>query len=171
MDPKNPVIVNHFIALLFISGISLILTLKRTNIQIKKNIVELPKFDTVDLPDNSIDFFWTTEVIEHMGREFIAPWLDDANRVLRPGGLIYVSTPNHDGSNDKLPEDHVYEWGFEELKEELEEETKKRVENMEEAILDQAVENNLEGKIKDAIMYDVSMSNLEELIGVILVPS
>ena len=53
-----------------------------------------------------------------VGREFIQAWLDDANRVLRPGGLIYVSTPNHDGSNDKLPEDHVYEWGFDELKKE-----------------------------------------------------
>jgi len=90
----------------------------------KIDIQDLTVNPTFDLPDNSIDFFWTTEVIEHMGREFIAPWLDDANRVLRPGGLIYVSTPNHDGSNDKLPEDHIYEWGFEELKEELEDETR-----------------------------------------------
>ena len=44
---------------------------------------------------------------------------------------------------------------FSELKEELEEETKKRVDNMEEAILDQAIENNLEGKMKDAIMEQV----------------
>ena len=72
------------------------------------------------LEDESIDFFWTTEVIEHMGREFIAAWLDDASRVMRPNALAFVSTPNHDGSNDKLPEDHVYEWGFQELKEELE---------------------------------------------------
>lgn len=85
----------------------------------KINIQDLTTNPVFDLPDNSIDFFWTTEVIEHMNREFIAPWLEDANRVLRPGGLIYVSTPNHDGSNDKLPEDHIYEWGFEELKEEL----------------------------------------------------
>ena len=72
------------------------------------------------LDDESIDFFWSTEVIEHMGREFVPAWLDDVARVMRPGALGYVSTPNHDGSNDKLPEDHVYEWGFEELKEELE---------------------------------------------------
>jgi len=72
------------------------------------------------LDDESIDFFWSTEVIEHMGREFVPAWLDDVARVMRPGALGYVSTPNHDGSNDKLPEDHVYEWGFQELKEELE---------------------------------------------------
>tara|TARA_R100001143_G_scaffold18039_1_gene19783 strand:+ start:7359 stop:7763 length:405 start_codon:yes stop_codon:yes gene_type:complete len=55
-----------------------------------------------------------------MGKEFINPWLEDAARCLRPGGLAYVSTPNHEGSNTKLPEDHVYEWGFDELKDELE---------------------------------------------------
>ena len=42
-----------------------------------------------------------------------------------------------------------------ELTEEIEEETDLRVENMEEAILDQALENNLEGKMKDAIMEQV----------------
>ena len=72
-----------------------------------------------DLEDESIDFFWSTEVIEHMGREFVPAWLDDVARVMRKGALGYVSTPNHDGSNDKLPEDHVYEWGFQELKQEL----------------------------------------------------
>lgn len=73
-----------------------------------------------DLPDESINFFYSTEVIEHMAREFVPAWLDDAHRCLRPGGLIYISTPNHDGSNAKLPVDHVYEWGYQELKEELE---------------------------------------------------
>ena len=70
--------------------------------------------------DESIDVFMTTEVIEHMGREFIEPWIEASARKLRPGGIAYISTPNHDGSNDKLPKDHVYEWGYQELKEELE---------------------------------------------------
>ena len=73
-----------------------------------------------DIASETIDFFWTTEVIEHMEREFVPIWLKDAARCLRPDGLANISTPNHDGSNDKLPEDHVYEWGFDELKEELE---------------------------------------------------
>jgi SAM-dependent methyltransferase len=63
----------------------------------------------------SIDVFWSTEVIEHMRPEFVAPWLEDANRCLRKGGLIYISTPNANGSKDELPEDHVYEWGYREL--------------------------------------------------------
>ena len=83
-------------------------------------IQDLTTNPVFDLETESIDFFWTTEVIEHMGREFIAAWLDDAARVMRPNALAFVSTPNHDGSNDKLPEDHVYEWGFQELKDELE---------------------------------------------------
>jgi hypothetical protein len=44
---------------------------------------------------------------------------------------------------------------LDELKQEIEEETERRVENMEEAILDQAIESNLEGKMKDAIMEQV----------------
>ena len=83
-------------------------------------IQDLTTNPVFDLETESIDFFWTTEVIEHMGREFIAAWLDDAARGMRPNALAFVSTPNHDGSNDKLPEDHIYEWGFQELKEELE---------------------------------------------------
>ena len=83
-------------------------------------IQDLTTNPILDLPDESIDFFWSTEVIEHMGREFVPAWLDEAARVMRPDAIAYVSTPNHDGSNDKLPEDHVYEWGFQELKEELE---------------------------------------------------
>lgn len=69
----------------------------------------------LDIEDGSIDFFYTTEVIEHMERQFVEPWIVEASRALRPGGLAYISTPNHDGSNDKLPEDHVYEWGYTEL--------------------------------------------------------
>ena len=44
---------------------------------------------------------------------------------------------------------------LDELKQEIKEETDRRVDNMEEAILDQAVESNLEGKMKDAIMEQV----------------
>jgi len=73
----------------------------------------------LDAPDASKDFCWSTEVIEHMKPEFVPAWLDEVDRVTKPGGLLYFTTPNHDGSNDKLPEDHVYEWGFEELKTEL----------------------------------------------------
>jgi len=69
-----------------------------------------------DCEDRSVDVFWSTEVIEHMKPQFVEAWIADAHRCLRPLGLAYVSTPNHDGSNAVLPLDHVYEWGHEELK-------------------------------------------------------
>jgi len=83
------------------------------------HVQDLTVNSALPVEDNSIDFFWSTEVIEHMKPEFVPVWLAEVNRKLRPGGLVYISTPNHDGSNDKLPLDHVYEWGFEELKTEL----------------------------------------------------
>ena len=55
-----------------------------------------------------------------MSPEFVPTWLNDVARCMRVDAIAYISTPNHDGSNAKLPKDHIYEWGFEELKTELE---------------------------------------------------
>lgn len=90
------------------------------NFNARITVQDLTVNPKLDEPDESKDFCWSTEVIEHMKPEFVPPWLDELDRITKPGGLIYITTPNHDGSNDKLPEDHVYEWGFEELKNELE---------------------------------------------------
>lgn len=81
-----------------------------------KDVTVNPRFDKSAAKDGLFDFFWSTEVVEHMKPEFVEPWIKGVKDRLRPGGLVYLSTPNHDGSNPKLPEDHVYEWGFEELK-------------------------------------------------------
>ena len=70
--------------------------------------------------DNSIDFYINMEVLEHVHQEFSLIWIREASEILRKGGIAYFSTPNHDGSRDKLPEDHIYEYGFEELKSEFE---------------------------------------------------
>lgn len=85
-----------------------------------RDLTTEPHFDPSPAPDGLYDMFWTTEVIEHMKPEFIEPWLNDAASRLRPGALAYISTPNSDGSREKLPKDHVYEWGFQELKNLLE---------------------------------------------------
>lgn len=66
--------------------------------------------------DESIDIFYSTEVIEHQKPKAVGPWLENASKKLRSDGLALISTPNHDGSNERLPEDHVYEWGYQELK-------------------------------------------------------
>ncbi|HEX3511591.1 MAG TPA: class I SAM-dependent methyltransferase [Solirubrobacteraceae bacterium] len=46
-----------------------------------------------DLPDASFDVVWAGEVIEHVADT--AGWLSEARRVLRPGGLLLLSTPAH----------------------------------------------------------------------------
>ena len=70
--------------------------------------------------DESVDLYINTEVLEHIQPRFVPEWLAEANRVLRPGGRAYISTPNGDGSDPVLPKDHIKEWGFQELRDELE---------------------------------------------------
>jgi ubiquinone/menaquinone biosynthesis C-methylase UbiE len=45
------------------------------------------------LPDNGFDVVWASEVIEHVADT--ARWLSEARRVLRPGGRLLLTTPNH----------------------------------------------------------------------------
>jgi SAM-dependent methyltransferase len=45
------------------------------------------------LADASFDAVWAGEVIEHVADT--AGWLSEIRRVLRPGGRLLVSTPNH----------------------------------------------------------------------------
>lgn len=82
----------------------------------KAHIQDLTTNPELDVPDDSVDVAWTTEVIEHMKEEFVEPWVASMARKVRSGGMAYVSTPNHNGSNDKLPEDHVKEWTDVELR-------------------------------------------------------
>ena len=70
--------------------------------------------------DNSVDLYINTEVLEHIQPRFVPIWIAEANRVLRPGGRAYISTPNGDGSDPILPKDHIKEWGFQELRDEFE---------------------------------------------------
>jgi len=45
------------------------------------------------LPDASFDTVWAGEVIEHVADT--AAWLSEVRRVLRPGGVLLLSTPAH----------------------------------------------------------------------------
>lgn len=62
----------------------------------------------------TVDVLICLEVIEHMMPDFVIPWLEDMNRVVRPGGLLYISTPNADYGR-KQPKFHPYEWGYQEM--------------------------------------------------------
>ncbi|MBV8941689.1 MAG: methyltransferase domain-containing protein [Solirubrobacterales bacterium] len=45
------------------------------------------------LEDLAFDLVWASEVIEHVADT--ARWLSEVRRVLRPGGSLLVTTPNH----------------------------------------------------------------------------
>jgi 2-polyprenyl-6-hydroxyphenyl methylase/3-demethylubiquinone-9 3-methyltransferase len=43
--------------------------------------------------DSSVDVVWAGEVVEHVVD--VAPWLSEVRRVLRPGGTLLLTTPDH----------------------------------------------------------------------------
>jgi SAM-dependent methyltransferase len=45
------------------------------------------------IEDNACDVVWASEVIEHVADT--ARWLSEIRRVLRPGGRLLLTTPNH----------------------------------------------------------------------------
>jgi ubiquinone/menaquinone biosynthesis C-methylase UbiE len=84
---------------------------------IVKDITVDPK---LKVKDDYFDLIVWFEMIEHVKPEFIPPMFEELHRVLSPEGIMLVSTPNATGSNAKLPKDHVYEWGYDELVEVME---------------------------------------------------
>lgn len=71
--------------------------------------------------DNSVDLICWFEMIEHIQPKFVKPIMKEVHRVLSEDGVALISTPNSNGSNEKLPKDHIYEWSYEELRELIEE--------------------------------------------------
>ena len=69
----------------------------------------------LDVPDDYYDLVICFEFCEHIKQQFLPDILDEAYRVLSPEGKALFSTPNSNGSNAKLPKDHVYEYSYEEL--------------------------------------------------------
>ena len=74
----------------------------------------------IKVRDGYFDMIIWYEMIEHVQPEFIPPMMKEVSRVLNPDhGIALISTPNANGSNKKLPKDHIYEWAYEELMEVL----------------------------------------------------
>jgi ubiquinone/menaquinone biosynthesis C-methylase UbiE len=49
--------------------------------------------EPLPVEDASVDAVWVGEVIEHVVD--VAPWLSEVRRVLRPGGTLLLTTPDH----------------------------------------------------------------------------
>ncbi len=49
--------------------------------------------EPLPVQDNAVDLVWAGEVVEHVAD--VAPWLSEVRRVLRPRGVLLLSTPHH----------------------------------------------------------------------------
>lgn len=88
-------------------------------IQKLQNAYPKHTFQTADLPhltgfkDNTFDYLLTFQVIEHIQEDH--KFLMEANRVLKPGGKIFLTTVNKDYSLSRNPW-HIREYKTVELK-------------------------------------------------------
>lgn len=72
--------------------------------------------------EKQIDFVIYTSAIEHMNKEDGEASLDGINKLIKPGGILFISCPNtpEDQSGfDVRYKAHVYEWKLSELRKEL----------------------------------------------------
>ncbi len=69
----------------------------------------------IGLADESVDMVVSFETIEHLAIEVIEPFLRELRRVLKPGGDVFISTPNA-GASYKLGAYHTVEFEFAEIR-------------------------------------------------------
>lgn len=81
---------------------------------------DLTTHPSLKLKSGSYDMVICFEMFEHIQPKFVGPIIQEISRVLNPDGIALISTPNKNGATtDKLPADHVYEWGYTELRKAL----------------------------------------------------
>ena len=76
----------------------------------------------VPLKDQKFDCVVSTEFIEHIPDEYAVQVLEDAYRILKPGGTFILTTPGIESEENRVNEKlgHVYQWFPEELRLEVE---------------------------------------------------
>ena len=72
--------------------------------------------DLSQFGDKQFDVVVCMETIEHIQPAFVPKLLGEINRV---GRLQFISTPNWSGGSGQLPEDHIKEWTYDELRSEI----------------------------------------------------
>ena len=58
--------------------------------------------EAINLPDNSVDIAIMLKSLHHVPRELMQQALQEINRVLRPGGLAYISEPVYAGDFNEI---------------------------------------------------------------------
>lgn len=72
------------------------------------------------IPAESIDFTIYTSAIEHMHPDHGRQSLVECHKVMKPGAKMFLSCPNTPGNGYNTQyRAHIYEWGYNELKETL----------------------------------------------------
>ena len=72
------------------------------------------KLPTLGLKDAKFDNVVCCEVIEHLPEEMGTPVLDECYRVLKKGGVLFLTTPNGD-NREELMANHYIEYGSKQL--------------------------------------------------------
>lgn len=82
------------------------------------NVAEMSKV----IPENSIDFIIYTSALEHMHPDDGKQSLIECYKIAKKGGKMFLSCPNTEGNGYNTQyRAHVYEWGYDELKDTLHE--------------------------------------------------
>lgn len=63
------------------------------NVKDEDNIVRLDVRSSFDIPDNSFDYIYSEHLIEHVDYFGAINMLKESYRVLKPGGVLRISTP------------------------------------------------------------------------------
>jgi len=124
-----------------------------TNIDFTSHSPSIKKADILNgLPykDNSFDVIYSSHFIEHIPIEQIESFLDDVYRILRPGGIIRLVTPD-------------LEFLINEYKKNYDKESFKKANFITSLILDQCVRLKSGGKLKED-MDNIYYSNDQEMI-------
>lgn len=69
----------------------------------------------IPLPDASVEEIFSSHMLEHVHREMVLPTLREWHRLLQPGGLLHLETPDLEYCVRtwlEAPEDHPEKWGF-----------------------------------------------------------
>ena len=83
---------------------------------IHANVAEMSNY----IEPSSADFLIYTSAIEHMHKDDGAQSLKECYTIMKDGGTMFLSCPNTPGNGYNTQyAAHVYEWGYDELKEEL----------------------------------------------------
>jgi len=72
--------------------------------------------DLSNIIKEKIDFIIYTSAIEHMHPEDGIESIEECYKILKKGGLMFFSTPNNKKGYKTLYKAHIYEWGFQKIK-------------------------------------------------------